>query len=44
MAGKIILLNNTENETVSPLFWKSGVIRKICTSPKAAERCDEVSG
>ena len=37
MAGEIILLSNTDNETVSPLYWKSGVIRKICTSPKAAE-------
>ena len=22
---------------VSPIYWKSGVIRKVCTSPKAAE-------
>ena len=37
VAGEIILLSNTDNEVVSPLFWKSGVIRKICTSPKVAE-------
>ena len=31
------MLNSEDNEVVSPLYWKSGIIRKICTSPKTAE-------
>jgi hypothetical protein len=37
VAGEIILLCNKSTEAASPIYWKSGVIRKICTSPKAAE-------
>ena len=37
VAGEMILLNSKDNEVVSPLYWKSGIIRKICMSPKAAE-------
>ena len=37
VAGEIIMLNSEDNEIVSPLFWKSGIIRKICTSPRAAK-------
>ena len=31
------MIENTEEKRVAPIFWKSGVIRKVCTSPKAAE-------
>ena len=31
------MLGYTINERVSPIYWKSGVIRKVCTLPKAAE-------
>ena len=37
MGGEIILLSNKQITAASPLYWKSGVIRKVCTSPKAAE-------
>ena len=34
MAGKILLLGTKEEKKVSPIFWKSSVIRKVCKSPK----------
>ena len=37
VSGEIILLGNKRTVTVSPMYWKSGIIRKVCTSPKAAE-------
>ena len=37
VAGEMILLGSKETKKAVPMFWKSGVIRKICTSPKAAE-------
>ena len=37
VCGEIILLENRKAAMVSPLFWKSGVIRRVCMSPKAAE-------
>ena len=37
ISGEIILLGNTKNMAASPMYWKSGVIRKVCLSPKAAE-------
>ena len=37
VAGEIILLNKIDYEVVPPLFWKSGIIRKIFMSPKAVE-------
>ena len=37
VAGEMILLGSKTSMVVSPLYWKSGVIRKICMSPKAAE-------
>ena len=37
IAGEMILLSSKTTEAASPIYWKSGVIRKICTSPKAAE-------
>ena len=33
----MILQGNKKAVEASPLYWKSGVIRKVCMSPKAAE-------
>ena len=37
VAGEIIMLANQKNMDVSPIHWKSGVIKRVCMSPKAAE-------
>ena len=37
VSGEMIMLGNKKIEAVSPFFWKSGIIRKMCISPKAAE-------
>ena len=37
VAGEMILLCNKSTEAALPIYWKSGVIRKVCTSLKAAE-------
>ena len=37
MAGELILLGNKYTNCATPIYWKSRVIRKIYTSPKAAE-------
>ena len=37
VSGKMILMGNKETVAASPLYWKSGVIWKVCLSPKAAE-------
>ena len=37
VAGEITMLGNEKNMDVSPIYWKSGVIKKVCMSPKAAE-------
>ena len=37
VSGEIIMLGNKETTDASPIYWKSGVIRKVCMSPKAAE-------
>ena len=33
----MILLGNKKTVAASPIYWKYGVIRKVCLSPKAAE-------
>ena len=33
----MIMLGNKKTEDVSPIYWKSGVIRKVCILPKAAK-------
>ena len=33
----MLMLGNSNNGKVAPLYWRSGVIRKVCVSPKAAE-------
>ena len=37
VSGEIILLGNRETTAASLMYWKSGVIRKVCLSLKAAE-------
>lgn len=37
IAGEMILLGNRNTTIAAPMIWKSGVIRKICMSLKAAE-------
>ena len=37
VAREIFMLASKSKKLVSPMYWKSGVIRKICSSPKAAE-------
>ena len=37
IAGEIIMLGNEKTTKAVPLFWRSGVIRNVCMSPKAAE-------
>ena len=37
VGGEMIMLGNKKTDVVSPIYWKSGVIRKVCTLPKAAE-------
>ena len=37
VAGGMILLGSKTTKIASPMYWKSGVIRKIFTCPKAAE-------
>merc|ERR1712074_471854 len=35
VSGEIILFGNKATTAAAPLYWKAGVIRKICLSPKA---------
>ena len=37
VAGEIVMLVNKKMTDASPVYWKSGVIRKVCLSPKGAE-------
>ena len=37
MAGELIILGNQKTGKAAPIYWRSGVIRKVCVSPKAAE-------
>jgi hypothetical protein len=37
VAGEMILLGSKKTNVAAPIYWKSGIIRKICMSPKAAE-------
>ena len=37
VAGEIIILGSKTTKMATPMYWKSGVIRKVCLSPKAAE-------
>lgn len=37
VAGEIIMLGNEKTAAAVPLYWRSGIIRNVCMSPKAAE-------
>ena len=37
VTGEMILLGSKTTKMATPMYWKSGVIRKVCLSPKAAE-------
>ena len=37
VGGDLLLLGNKKTDAASPIYWKSGVILKVCTSPKAAD-------
>ena len=37
VSEEMIMLENKKTEVVSPIYLKSGMIRKVCTLPKAAE-------
>ena len=37
VAGELIMLGNQKTEKAAPLYWISGIIRKVCMPPKAAE-------
>ena len=37
VAGEMIVLGNIRSGKATPIYWRSGVIRKVCVSPKAAE-------
>ena len=37
VAREMIMLGNQRTGKAAPMYWRSGVIRKVCVSPKAAE-------
>ena len=37
VAGEMIMLGNQRTGRVAPMYWRSGVIKNVCLSPKAAE-------
>ncbi len=37
VARDLIMLGNQKTGKAAPIYWRSGVIRKVCVSPKAAE-------
>ena len=37
VAGEMIMLGNQRTGKTVPIYWRSGVIRKVCVSPKAAK-------
>ena len=37
VGGDLLMLGNKKTDAASPIYWKSGVILKVCTSPKAAD-------
>ena len=36
-AGAMIMIVNVKNIRIAPVYWKSVVVDKVCTSPKASE-------
>ena len=37
VAGTIIMLGNVKTKKAAPIYWKSGIVNRVCTSPKASE-------
>ena len=37
IAGAMIMIGNVNNKRTVPVYWKSGVVNRVCTSPKASE-------
>merc|ERR1711962_855828 len=37
VAGTIIMLGNVKTKKAAPVYWKSGIVNRVCTSPKASE-------
>jgi hypothetical protein len=37
IGGNVMMLGNKNNDRVSPLYWKSKTIKKVCHSAKVAE-------
>ncbi len=37
IAGAMIMIGNVKNKRTVPVYWKSGVVNKVCTLPNASE-------
>ena len=37
ISGTMIMIGSKKNKKAAPIFWKSGVVNRVCTSPKASE-------
>ena len=37
IVGAMIIIGNVKNKRILPVYWKSGVVDRVCTSPKASE-------
>ena len=37
IAGAIIMIGNVKNKMRAPVYWKSGVVNRVCKSPKVSE-------
>merc|ERR1712115_496108 len=37
IAGAMIMLGNVKTKRTAPVYWRSGVVNRVCTSPKASE-------
>ena len=37
IAGAMIMIRNMKNKRAAPVYWKSGVVYRVCTSHKASE-------
>ena len=37
IVGAMIMIGNVKNKRTVSLYWKSGVVNRVCTSPKASE-------
>ena len=37
IAGAMIMIGNVKNKRVEPVYWKSGLVNRVCTYSKASE-------